>query len=581
MALFSGPSIIKARQGNEELELSESRKHWVRFEGAASDGALLAMGRKSHLAQPPEVMAWDPDASEVGLRLALPGPRLPRPALLALGGALTLVLAGVAVFVPNLAVQPTAPEAVVVLLLLGLLALQAVFGAEMLAIGSVMAPGSRFVGISRGFLRAHPAAWRLNASVGAVLPFALALLVLELFGLCLRELHPLFGAAWGLGLFIGLLRALMPIEDGPLSRLLAYWGEIDELPRRLRWAVAGRFLPFGSSLEVRGGFVIALAALGLVLWIVASFGVLRLAGGHSPAGVAPFIWHGALGALTFLIQAALVLELWRLVEGARLMRARGKLTRHEGMSEEARVALKAHPLVSRIPSIADLAWCEASAERSTALIRRGTTEGDFYLLLEGHALIVGRSSEGDLDLFGVVGPGTGIGEVAFLGGGVRTADVLVMEPSKLLVLPGAEASRIGEAEKGVLRQVVAASQAFSHVSALRVLPPAVRAELLREGVPVPLVPGQMLIREGDEEDWVGLLLSGSLDVRRGERRVAVLAAGDLFGEMAWAGLGKRTSDVVALQEGLVWRWPGELLRKLGEEAGLADSLRKLAMERQS
>ena len=81
--------------------------------------------------------------------------------------------------------------------------------------------------------------------------------------------------------------------------------------------------------------------------------------------------------------------------------------------------------------------------------------------------------------------------------------------------------------------------------------------------PVRFVPGQKVYRKGEKEPGMGVVVSGSLGVSIGEegneRFVALIRAGELFGELQAFTNGQRTADVVALEESEVLLLPGHLL----------------------
>lgn len=111
------------------------------------------------------------------------------------------------------------------------------------------------------------------------------------------------------------------------------------------------------------------------------------------------------------------------------------------------------------------------------------------------------------------------------------------------------------------------------------------ARLVAGGFVLRVPAGELVIRENVEEREVYLILEGSFEVTRGDRRVAVLETGDVFGEIAFlAEAGRRTASVRARTAGrllvLRRRFLDELTRddpKAG--ARLLKNLRRFAAAR--
>lgn len=60
-------------------------------------------------------------------------------------------------------------------------------------------------------------------------------------------------------------------------------------------------------------------------------------------------------------------------------------------------------------------------------------------------------------------------------------------------------------------------------------------------------PGETVVRQGEAGDSLHLILEGSAEVRRANRRLAQLSAGQFFGEMSLFDELPRSADVVALE----------------------------------
>jgi len=58
--------------------------------------------------------------------------------------------------------------------------------------------------------------------------------------------------------------------------------------------------------------------------------------------------------------------------------------------------------------------------------------------------------------------------------------------------------------------------------------------------------GDRIISEGEFEDSFYIILSGSVEVHKGDNRVGTLHAGDCFGEMGYLAKAKRTATIIAV-----------------------------------
>lgn len=61
--------------------------------------------------------------------------------------------------------------------------------------------------------------------------------------------------------------------------------------------------------------------------------------------------------------------------------------------------------------------------------------------------------------------------------------------------------------------------------------------------------GEFLIRQGEPNDKMFIILSGELEVRVGGKAVASLKEGDLFGELSMIDKEPASGDIVALSDG--------------------------------
>jgi CRP/FNR family transcriptional regulator, cyclic AMP receptor protein len=92
--------------------------------------------------------------------------------------------------------------------------------------------------------------------------------------------------------------------------------------------------------------------------------------------------------------------------------------------------LGALPLFSRVPkrhvrAIAKLAW-PADYAPGEVIVQAGDRGNSMYLILEGHARVVGKS--------GVLRPGDFFGEMALIDGGPRSATIIAASQVRLMML---------------------------------------------------------------------------------------------------------------------------------------------------
>jgi CRP-like cAMP-binding protein len=93
-------------------------------------------------------------------------------------------------------------------------------------------------------------------------------------------------------------------------------------------------------------------------------------------------------------------------------------------------------------------------------------------------------------------------------------------------------------------------------------------------------PGQVLVREGGTGGSLFVVLSGSVTVTRGGRRIGELGEGALLGEAAMLDGRPRTASVVVAERARLLVVPGTAVRALLEERpGLREALLQAARAR--
>jgi CRP-like cAMP-binding protein len=176
----------------------------------------------------------------------------------------------------------------------------------------------------------------------------------------------------------------------------------------------------------------------------------------------------------------------------------------------------------------------------------GEDARSLYLVARG-ALAVSRGTQE----LGRLAAGAFFGEIALLSGASRTARVTVVDDAWLLEIPhqgleaaAAQAPALADtlarhARARLLANTMRTSEIFSRLT------PAEREQLMPRFQVHVLAPGDKALTAGQEGDRLHVIVSGDVDVSLGERQLAALGAGDVFGEMSLLGRRPASADVVA------------------------------------
>lgn len=113
---------------------------------------------------------------------------------------------------------------------------------------------------------------------------------------------------------------------------------------------------------------------------------------------------------------------------------------------------------------------------------------------------------------------------------------------------------------------------------LESLPEPLMRKLTQKGFIINVDAGALVLREGYGEEEMYLILDGVFEAAAGERRLALMGKGELFGEIAFFVPGhRRTASVKAVTEGRVLALRGRTLRQLidAEPAAAAQLLLRI------
>lgn len=432
------------------------------------------------------------------------------------------------------------------------------------------------------FVRVEPVCWRLG------IPWSVALLAVLLPAAVFAGALAWWGAApaaasgAAVGAVFHAIEALYPLKPGPGARLLEAATGLDDLPTQLRWALVERFLPvLGGPGEAEGTRTTAVAGLALAGWAAGTGQALHAlsASGGEGLTAAGTLWQGA---------AVLALGVWAVwlaarVGGLFLAAARaGRDTALEPLEPSPdleRAWVRENPLNRHVPELRSAPWRWGVARRGSPVTDGGAETRDFYWLARGAVHLVGRTEGGDPRHLATLRAAAGLGE-ATLPDEAGTADVVAAEDSVVAILRHADLrDALGEEGEERFREVTLASQALARARPLWGLSADLRARWLAHGSPARFADGDPIIREGERDRWLGIVVKGHLVVERGGRRIGNLGPDELFGEMAYLSGEPRSATVRAVGGALIWRWEPEWLDRELVAAGVADDLRDLARER--
>ena len=190
-----------------------------------------------------------------------------------------------------------------------------------------------------------------------------------------------------------------------------------------------------------------------------------------------------------------------------------------------------------------------------AVVREGEPGTSFFLVAAGNVRVFSTDALGKQTELARLGEGAIFGELALVAAQPRSASVEVVGEADLLEL-GADALRAAASDlpqlaealdrftrERLLKNLLATSPLFRPFS------PQQRVDLARKFTGHDVTPGTELIREGDPGRGLYIVLSGEVEVLKGEepfeQTLATLRTGDVFGEIALVRGGEATATVRA------------------------------------
>jgi CRP-like cAMP-binding protein len=176
------------------------------------------------------------------------------------------------------------------------------------------------------------------------------------------------------------------------------------------------------------------------------------------------------------------------------------------------------------------------------VVREGEPGTSFFLVASGHVRVFNADALGHETELARLGEGAIFGELALVAAQPRSASVEVVGEANLIEL-GADALR---AAAGELQQLAEALDRFTRERLLknllassplfRAFSPQQRIDLARRFSGHDVAPGTVIIREGDPGRGLYVVLTGEVEVVKGEEpfetTLATLRTGEVFGEIA-------------------------------------------------
>ena len=211
------------------------------------------------------------------------------------------------------------------------------------------------------------------------------------------------------------------------------------------------------------------------------------------------------------------------------------------------------------------------------LIRQGELGDAMYVVVSGALQAVMQRLHGDAVEVGRIGPGDPVGELQFISGGVRGANVRALSECVLLrvrsaILDGlpAEAIRALSSSAIVRRRLLKSELAFVLPNVFGPLAPGILEEIEQQIEWINLERGKALFRQGESGDGWYLILTGRLRVVVADRvsgietAVAELGRGDHLGEIALLTGDVRNSTPYAIRDSLLVRFPVKAFEQIME-----------------
>lgn len=221
--------------------------------------------------------------------------------------------------------------------------------------------------------------------------------------------------------------------------------------------------------------------------------------------------------------------------------------------------------------------------KNTRLIKAGNKDRDLFVLLDGQAAIYKVFQNSNRQLIGVLPSGSIFGELGFLLGHSRSADIVTQTNSRILLIKFTpQLENLLNQEKAEMLQIrFWVIHALLNSEIFKYLPVEYFDPLIFSGQIHKMKANQVLFKEGDRGVSLFIIIQGSMAISQKGQRINSLGQGACLGEVAiFVTGGVRTATAHTQSECIVMEIPQQVIyRLLGQNILLAKELEKLAHER--
>ena len=209
------------------------------------------------------------------------------------------------------------------------------------------------------------------------------------------------------------------------------------------------------------------------------------------------------------------------------------------------------------------------------IIRQGDAGDVFYVIIEGQVGVVLCKKDHQENEVVQLGPGNFFGEMSILGEGIRMATVRALTNCHLLAIPQEQFEMI-ERQFPQLQQLIIDSYhkrmidvVLSSLMFFQRFPDNRRSEIISRLEIMPVTKGDCLIKEGQQNQTLYIILSGEMQVQMhsGEQNIklAKLGKGNFFGEISMITGRPAIATVLACTDGLLASMDRKLLDEIATQ----------------